>query len=84
MKRWQLQEAKSRFSEVVDKALTEGPQWVTRHGKDAVVVVSAAEYQPTGKPKKSFREFLLDGPKIDFDIDFAADRKKSRSRNFSF
>ncbi|MGE0153387.1 MAG: type II toxin-antitoxin system Phd/YefM family antitoxin [Reyranellaceae bacterium] len=84
MKRWQLQEAKNRFSEVVDKALTEGPQWVTRHGKDAVVVVSAADYQPAGKPQKSFREFLLNGPKIDFEIDFDADRKKSRSRNFSF
>lgn len=84
MKRWQLQDAKNRFSEVVTRAETEGPQWVTRHGKDAVVVVSAAEYQRTNKPKKTLREFLLDGPKIDFNIDFDADRKKSRSRNFTF
>jgi prevent-host-death family protein len=85
MKPWQLQDAKNRFSEVVDKALTEGPQYVTRNGKDAVVVVATAEFQPQTKPpKKNFVEFLLDGPKIDFDIDFSADRKKSRSRNFTF
>ena len=35
---WQLQEAKAKFSELVQKAIDEGPQTVTRHGKDAVVV----------------------------------------------
>jgi prevent-host-death family protein len=48
---WKLQDAKTRFSEVVRKAQTEGPQRVTVHGKDAVVIVSASEYakkQPTG------------------------------------
>ena len=34
---WQLQEAKNRFSEVVNKALEEGPQTVTRHGEEIVV-----------------------------------------------
>ena len=37
---WQLQEAKNRFSEVVSRALTEGPQTVTRRGTEVVVVVS--------------------------------------------
>lgn len=41
---WKLQDAKARFSEVVRKAQTEGPQRVTVHGRDAVVVVSASEY----------------------------------------
>lgn len=41
---WQLQEAKNRFSEVVKKALAEGPQIVTRHGEEIVVIVSKAEY----------------------------------------
>lgn len=83
MKSWQLQDAKNRFSEVVDKALTEGPQYVTRNGKDAVVVVATAEFQPQTKPpKKSFVEFLLSAPKVD--IDFEEGRKTGRSRNFTF
>lgn len=42
---WQLQTAKARFSELFRKARAEGPQWVTRQGKDAVVVVAAEEFQ---------------------------------------
>ena len=42
---WQLAEAKNKFSEIVQKALAEGPQFVTKHGREAVVVVSAAEYR---------------------------------------
>ena len=41
---WKLQDAKARFSEVVRRAQSEGPQRVTVHGKDAVVVISAQEY----------------------------------------
>jgi prevent-host-death family protein len=41
---WQLQEAKNNLSEVVQLALSVGPQTITRHGKPAVVVVSAEQY----------------------------------------
>ena len=41
---WQLQEAKNQLSRVVDLALSEGPQTITRHGKPAVVLVDAAQY----------------------------------------
>ncbi len=41
---WQLQEAKNRLSEVVDLALEEGPQVVTRHGKEVVFIVSKDEF----------------------------------------
>jgi prevent-host-death family protein len=52
--RWSLQNAKARLSEVVRKAKTEGPQRITIHGREEVVVVSVEEYrrvsgQPTGK-----------------------------------
>jgi prevent-host-death family protein len=43
--RWALQDAKTRFSEVVRKAQSEGPQHVTVHGRDSVVVVSEEEYR---------------------------------------
>lgn len=60
---WQLQEAKQRFSEVVRRALTEGPQWVTRHGRRVVVVVAADEFE--GGRGGRFKEFLLSGPEME-------------------
>ena len=61
---WQLQEAKQRFSEVVRRALDEGPQVVTRHGEEAVIVVSAREYRCLAGGAPDFRDFLLGGPDL--------------------
>jgi len=63
-----LQDAKARFSELVDRALTEGPQEVTRHGRDEVVVVEKLKYDELAKnlsvkPKMSLGRFLLTIPK---------------------
>jgi len=55
---WALQDAKNRFSEVVDRAMEEGPQLVTRHGREAVVVISAAEYKKMIQPTESLLEFM--------------------------
>ena len=59
---WQLQDAKNRFSEVVDRALREGPQAVTRRGKEVVVVVSAEEFRRASRPKTSLVEFFRRSP----------------------
>ncbi len=61
---WQLQEAKQRFSELVRRTLEEGPQVVTKHGEEVVVVVPAEEYRRTGGKKPDFKEFLLNGPDL--------------------
>jgi len=62
MQTWQLQEAKSRFSEVVDMALKEGPQFVTRRGQDAVVILAASDYRRmSGTP--SLLSTLLSAPR---------------------
>ena len=45
---WQLQEAKNKFSHLVDKAHHEGPQIVTRHGKESVVILAIEDYQKLG------------------------------------
>ncbi|OWJ63721.1 type II toxin-antitoxin system Phd/YefM family antitoxin [Inquilinus limosus] len=66
---WQLQDAKNRFSEVVEKALTEGPQHITRHGRPAVVVIAEAEYRKLPKPRRSLAEYLLSAPKVDIEIE---------------
>jgi prevent-host-death family protein len=59
---WKVAEAKARFSELIEKALTEGPQEVTRHGKQAVVVLSADEWQRRTRRKGSLIEFLERSP----------------------
>lgn len=61
-KSWQLQDAKNRFSEVVELVLKDGPQTVTKHGKPAVVIISAAEYEKTIAPKKTLVELLRECP----------------------
>lgn len=65
METWKLQDAKAKFSQLVESALKIGPQFVTRRGKKTVVVVSVAEYEKLCSQKKSFREFLLTCPKMD-------------------
>lgn len=59
-RRWQLQEAKNKLSEVVRRACDEGPQEITVHGKPAVVVVSAAEWAEVGKKKKTVYEWMYE------------------------
>ncbi len=61
---WQLQEAKQKFSQLVKRALNEGPQVVTRHGEAVVVVVSAEEYRRLTGSKPDFKDFLLSGPDL--------------------
>ncbi len=57
---WNLAEAKNRFSEVVTRALTEGPQRIRRR-REAVVVVSAVEFErPTGQ-RPGFKDYLTQG-----------------------
>jgi prevent-host-death family protein len=67
---WTLQEAKARFSEVVRRAKTEGPQKVTLHGRPAVVISDVSEgNNPTLKQSvwQAIQQ-LKRGPGIDFDL----------------
>jgi len=68
--RWQLQEAKQRFSELVRHARADGPQVVTRHGEEVAVVVSIEEYRRLTDELPSFKDFLLAAPDLGaLDID---------------
>ena len=62
-KAWKLQDAKAQFSKVVEDALKIGPQVVTRHGEEAVVVVAIERYKELVSSKPSFTDFLLSFPK---------------------
>jgi prevent-host-death family protein len=57
---WQLQEAKQKFSELVRRTLEEGPQVVTKHGEEVVVVVPVEEFRRmsnAGEKKMDYKEF---------------------------
>jgi len=59
---WQLQEAKSKFSQLVEDAMHKEPQIVTKHGNKAVVVLSFDEYTKITKPKSDLVKFLKESP----------------------
>jgi prevent-host-death family protein len=77
-KKWQLQEAKNRFSELVRKASEEGPQTVTKHGKDSVIVLSAEDYRKLEKPKTSLVEFFRTSPLSGVDLNTRRDQSPAR------
>jgi len=59
---WQLQKAKSKFSQLVENAIHKEPQFVTKHGDNAVVVLSFEEYSEITKPKSDLVKFLRSSP----------------------
>jgi prevent-host-death family protein len=78
MASWQLQEAKARFSEFLDAALTKGPQVVTRRGVETAVLVPIAEWrrmQSVSRP--SIKELLMSGPRFE---NLIPPRRKLRRR----
>ena len=80
---WSVQDAKNRFSEVVEAAQQE-PQTVTKHGKPAVVIVAAEQYERLRKLQQldapSFAEMLLSIPRGDVGFE----RLKAKPRDVEF
>jgi prevent-host-death family protein len=62
---WQVQDAKQRFSELLRVAHVEGPQFVTRHGKEVAVVIDIADYRHLRGDIAEFKEYLVAGPRFD-------------------
>lgn len=62
--RWQLQEAKQRFSELIRRVQTQGPQIVTRHGEEVAVVIDIADYRQM-RGVEDFKEFLCSAPDME-------------------
>ncbi len=66
---WTVANAKARFSELIDKAKSEGPQTVTRNGKPAVVLVSVEEWEKKTARKGTLSEFFRNSPLYDSGIE---------------
>lgn len=68
---WALQDAKNKFSEVVNQAVSEGPQTITRRGKETAVIVSIDDFQKLTRPQGALSSFFqnspLSGVKLDLD-----------------
>ncbi len=80
---WQLQEAKNRFSEVVEEAIKHGPQTVTKHGREAVVVMSVEEYQRMKQPQKNLFQFFQDSPMYAVELDLTRSQELPRDIDLS-
>jgi antitoxin Phd len=78
---WQLQDAKSKFSELVEQAIDQGAQIVTRRGKKAVVVLPYEEYERLTQPKDSLTQFLLHSPLAGSKLEIERDKSLPRTVN---
>jgi len=76
---WKLQDAKSRFSELFNRAILEGAQVVSRRGKQKVVVVSKEEYDRLTRSGGSLSQFLLNSPLAGAELNLERVRDLPRS-----
>ena len=59
---WTVAEAKAKFSEIIARAMAEGPQTITRNGRTAAMVVGAEEWQQKTKRVGNLAEFFAESP----------------------
>lgn len=75
---WSIAEAKAKFSEVIERAKTEGPQRVTKNGRAAVVVVAADEWDQRAGRTANLAEFFHNSPLRGSGIDLRRDKTPPR------
>ena len=75
---WQLQEAKNKFSRVVENAVNDGPQIITKRGVEVAIVLSYAEYQKMIASRGKLTTFFRDSPLVGVEMEL--DRDKSEAR----
>ena len=79
---WQLQTAKARFSEVFRRARTQGPQRITRQGKEGVVMISDEQYSRLmvkAHQPKSIVQFFRESPLVGIELDLEGDKNTGRN-----
>ncbi len=70
---WQLQEAKNKFSQVINDALAKGPQVITRRGEEVVVILSKSEFSHLKGTQVSLVEFFQNSPLAGIELDLTRD-----------
>lgn len=69
IKKWQIQDAKNRLSQVVNQAAIDGPQIITVRGKPAAIILSVEEYQRLTRPSNKLVDFFRDSPLNDSELE---------------
>jgi len=78
---WQLQAAKARFSEVFRLARAEGPQLITRQGKDGVVMMPVEQFDRLviqSRQPRSLVQFFRESPLVGLELDLESDQDSGR------
>ena len=79
---WSVADAKARFSELIDLALTQGPQAITRRGREAAMVVSAEDWKRRTGRRGSFLDFMQASPLRGSEV--RIERQRDRPRKVEF
>lgn len=77
-KTWQLQEAKNKFSRVVDDAVKRGPQIITKHGVEVAIVISYEGYQELVSSRGKLTDFFRASPLAGSELDLTRDKSFAR------
>ncbi len=75
---WQLQEAKAKFSKVINEAIQHGPQIITKHGVEKVLLISIDDYNKIKKPKQKLSGFFNNSPLKNVDLDITRSKDLPR------
>ncbi|MFE9576085.1 type II toxin-antitoxin system Phd/YefM family antitoxin [Nocardia sp. NPDC006044] len=78
---WPLADAKARLSELIDTVEREGPQVISKHGREVAVVVAIDEWRRRNARQGSLAEFFADSPLRDADLVVERDRTDARHRD---
>lgn len=78
MHTWQIQDAKNKFSEMIEEATRHGPQVITRRGVEAAVALSYDEYRKMLLGQQKLSEFFQESPLAGIDLDLERDVSAAR------
>ncbi|MBI1820644.1 MAG: type II toxin-antitoxin system Phd/YefM family antitoxin [Nitrospirae bacterium] len=78
---WQLQEAKNKLSQVVDRAVHAGPQTITLRGKPAAMLISIEQYRKLTHRTRSLTEFFRNSPLCGVELDLERSEELVREVN---
>ncbi|HCL00101.1 MAG TPA: type II toxin-antitoxin system prevent-host-death family antitoxin [Candidatus Marinimicrobia bacterium] len=73
---WQLQEAKAKFSKVINEAIQHGPQIITKHGIETALLISINDYKQISKKESKISRFFKSSPLYNVELDI------QRSKNY--
>ncbi len=78
IKTWQLQEAKNKFSRVIEDAVNSGPQIITKRGVEVAIVISYENYQKMVASRGRLSDFFRESPLMGVDLDLSRDKSAAR------